>query len=104
MPKACASTTLAHELAHALLHGPAVDYAGNRGLCELEAESAAFVVCASLGLDTSAYSFGYVAGWQHGDAAKAREAIKASGNRIQRGAAQILTALEKTSERELAAA
>jgi antirestriction protein ArdC len=93
--------TLAHELGHGLLHGPAVYYAGNRGLCELEAESVAFVVCASLGVDTSAYSFGYVAGWQQGDAARAREAIKASGNRIQRAAGQILTALEKTSEREL---
>ena len=30
---------------------------------ELEAESAAFIVCDSLGLDTSDYSFAYLAGW-----------------------------------------
>ena len=58
----------------------------------------AYIVTASLGLDTSAYSFGYVAGWQGGDTDKAREAIKASGGRIQRAAGEILTALEKASE------
>lgn len=96
--------TLAHELAHAILHAPAADYQATRGLCELEAESVAYIVAASCGLDTSAYSFGYVAGWQHGDAGKAREAIKASGARIQRAAGQILAALDKAGEHELAAA
>ena len=90
--------SLAHEMAHALLHGPRVDYPAARGLCELEAESVAYIVAASLGLDTSAYSFGYVAGWQNGDAGKAREAIKASGARIQRAAGEILGALAKASE------
>jgi antirestriction protein ArdC len=96
--------TLAHELAHAILHGEGTDYAGTRGLCELEAESVAYIVAASCDLDTSAYSFGYVAGWQQGDADKAREAIKAAGARIQRAAGQILGALDKASERDPAAA
>jgi antirestriction protein ArdC len=53
--------TLAHELAHHMLsHGR-----GRRTqpVWEIEAEGAAFVVCAHYGLDTSEYSFGYVAEW-----------------------------------------
>jgi len=48
--------TLCHELAHALMHG---NFEAPRGLKEWEAESVAYIVCDSLGLDTSAYSFGY---------------------------------------------
>ena len=50
--------TLAHEIGHALLH----EGFDNRALAELEAESAAYVICQALNLDTSDYSFGYVAG------------------------------------------
>ncbi len=56
--------TLAHELAHAILHGP--EFSGDRALAELEAESTAYLVCADLGLNSSAYSFGYVAHWAGG--------------------------------------
>lgn len=80
--------TLAHELAHALLHRHGPD----RRLAELEAESTAYVVCRSLGIDSGAYSFGYVAGWA-GGGDEARTAISASGERIQRAAATILTAM-----------
>jgi antirestriction protein ArdC len=70
--------SLAHEIGHALLHGN--PEAGlSRSTFELEAESTAYVVCQSLGLDTSDYSFGYCAAWKQGDAEKAREQIKASG-------------------------
>lgn len=59
--------TLVHELAHASLHDPAdVDYAAERGRCEVEAESVAHVVLGGLGLDTGSYSFSYVAGWASG--------------------------------------
>ena len=54
--------TLAHEIAHAILHEGHQD----RSLAELEAESTAYVVCQRLGLDTGAYSFGYVATWAGG--------------------------------------
>jgi O-methyltransferase involved in polyketide biosynthesis len=54
--------TLAHEIGHALLH----EQFDNRVLAELEAESTAYVICQALGLDTSDYSFGYVAGWAGG--------------------------------------
>jgi len=81
--------TLCHELAHALLHADATD----RPLAELEAESVAFIVCDVLGIDTGAWSFGYVATWS-GGRDQAIAAIKAAGARIQRTADRILSALE----------
>jgi antirestriction protein ArdC len=83
--------TLAHELAHALLHEGTDD----RQLAELEAESTAFVVCRILGLDTSGYTFGYVACWA-GGGPEAIARIKASGSRIQHAASIILDELEET--------
>ncbi len=63
--------TLAHELAHALLH----ESYDNRALAELEAESIAYVVCQVLGIDSGDYSFGYVATWA-GDGDQAIAGIK----------------------------
>ena len=65
--------TAIHEIAHAKLHDidlnapkdeqqPRVD----RRTREVEAESVAYTVCQHYGLDTSDYSFGYVAGWSSG--------------------------------------
>jgi IrrE N-terminal-like domain len=82
--------TLAHELAHAILHE---DSEESRELKELEAESVAYVVCANLGLDTGGYSFGYVAVWA-GGGSEALAAIKSSGARIQRAGDVILAKLE----------
>lgn len=79
--------TLAHEIAHAMLHGN-VDI--SRDQAELEAESVAYVVCDSIGVDSSAYSFGYVATWAGGE--DAVERIREAGGRISRAARQILTA------------
>jgi hypothetical protein len=61
-----ATKTLIHELAHVLLHAEAD--LSERSLPEVEAESVAFVVASFLGLDTSDYSFAYVARWAAGDA------------------------------------
>ncbi|MFI5034995.1 MAG: pentapeptide repeat-containing protein [Acidimicrobiales bacterium] len=87
--------TLAHEIGHALLHDPGVEATKElaRGLKELEAESTAYVICAALGMDTSDYSFGYVAGWA-GDAAEAIQGIKASTWRIQKAAKAVLETFE----------
>lgn len=71
--------TMSHELAHALLHGP--DFAGDRPLAELEAESVAYLVCHDLGIDSSAYSFGYVASWA-GAGPRAAAEITAAASRI----------------------
>jgi antirestriction protein ArdC len=87
--------TLAHELGHAILH------ADRAGLCreqaELEAESVAYIVCAGLGIDTSEYSFGYLAVWA-GGGEQARRAIAESAQRIQTGAHRVLDAVTPGAE------
>jgi hypothetical protein len=87
--------TLAHEIGHALLHDPEVSGTKEltRGLMELEAESTAYVICAALGMDTSDYSFGYVAGWA-GGAPEAVQGIKASTSRIQKATSAVLRNFE----------
>ena len=80
--------TLAHEIAHALLHETFED----RSLAELEAESVAYVVCRSLGFDASGYSFGYVALWA-GGGERAIAGVRSSGERIQKAAARILSGI-----------
>lgn len=57
--------TTIHEMAHAILHNKdnGTDKDTNRREKEVEAESVAYTVCNYLGLDTSDYSFGYIAGW-----------------------------------------
>ena len=87
--------SLAHELAHALLHLDEEDV-HSRPHQEVEAESVAFVVMTRLGFDTSGYSFPYVAGWSEGDAEKVME----SGDRIQRAARRILEAVLEEEDLE----
>lgn len=87
LPPAHQLKTLAHELAHAVLHGP--DFQGSRALAELEAESVAYLVCQELGFDSSDYSFGYVATWSGGGPEAAR-LIAATGGRILRGKDEVL--------------
>ena len=77
--------TLAHELAHGILH----EGADCREVAELEAESVAFIVCAEMGVDSSDYSFGYVASWA-GGADEAISQIRESGERISRASRAIL--------------
>ena len=78
-PAQMAKTAL-HEAAHVLLHADddPGEYVEHRGVKETEAESVAYVVAGILGLDTSAYSVGYVAGWSDCDA----ETIKATAARV----------------------
>jgi antirestriction protein ArdC len=87
--------TLAHELGHAILHA---DRAGlSREQAELEAESVAYIVCAGLGIDTSEYSFGYLAVWA-GGGEQARRAIAESAQRIQTAAHRVLDAVTPGAE------
>jgi antirestriction protein ArdC len=81
--------TLAHELAHAMLHEGCKD----RRLAELEAESTAYIVCGALGLDSGDYSFGYVTSWA-GDGEEALRGIRSSCARIQSAAAKIVGVAE----------
>jgi antirestriction protein ArdC len=82
--------TLAHELAHAILHGDREGMTPERA--ELEAESVAYVVCADLGFDSSTYSLGYLATWTHGGK-DVHRAISESGQRIQTAVRTILEGL-----------
>jgi antirestriction protein ArdC len=80
--------TLVHEIAHALMH----EFCDDRALAELEAESVAYVVCQHLGLETSAYSLGYVATWA-GGTDLAVERIRRSCQRITGAARSIIDLL-----------
>ena len=84
-----AAKTLAHEVGHALLHGEELPV--SREVAEVEVESVAYIVCDALGLDTSGYSFAYVARWSDG----ATELIKDSAERVIRCAKQILERLAR---------
>ena len=70
MPQLQTVKTLVHEISHAFLHSrERMDEMKKEGHVpdarekEVQAESVAYVVCSCLGLDTSQYSFGYIAGW-----------------------------------------
>ena len=84
--------TLIHELAHVVLHAEADLSQGS--LPEIEAESVAFVVASALGLDTSDYSFAYVARWAEGDA----ELVAATAKRVTVAARTIVESLEAAEE------
>lgn len=90
--------TLVHEVAHSRLHDPATGWSGTRECAELEAESVAFVVCRALGIESGAYSFGYVTVWA-GGGTDAITAIRTAGARILRTADEILTAVGIAEER-----
>lgn len=83
-----AAKTLAHEIGHMLLHGEVepADLFAHRGTYEVEAESVAYMVSAKHGLDTSDYTFRYVAGWSNQDPA----AVIASADRIMKASRQVL--------------
>ncbi|MFN0026962.1 MAG: ArdC-like ssDNA-binding domain-containing protein [Acidimicrobiales bacterium] len=81
--------TLAHELGHVLLHDDAERTALDRARFEVEAESVAYLVCATVGIDTDDYSFPYLARWSGGDL----ELIRTTAARAMGCARQILTDL-----------
>ena len=64
--------TLIHEISHAKLHDheDGVEKDADRRTKEVQAESIAYTVCKMIGLETSDYSFGYVAGWSKDKEAK----------------------------------
>lgn len=89
LPPAQQVKTLAHELAHVLLHAPgvrAVDLTRDRA--EVEAESVAFLVCVAHGMSAQAYTVPYVAGWSGGDTT----VLATTAERVVRTAAGVLTA------------
>lgn len=85
--------TILHETAHMLLHNelPEGEYGEHRGIYETEAESVAYVVASWAGLDVSAYSVPYVAGWSRMDA----DTIKATALHVREASCRIIDALEE---------
>ena len=86
--------TAIHEIAHAKLHAidkdtPATEQADrpDRRTREVQAESVAYAVCQHYGLDTSDYSFGYVAGWSSG---RELSELKASLETIRKAANELI--------------
>ena len=90
--------TLAHEVAHSILHS--TDEGDSRETKEVEAESTAFVVLHALGVNASDYSFGYIATWSKGS----KEAVRAVAGRVQKTAHTILEALAVEAVEEKLAA
>lgn len=86
--------TMLHEISHAMLHRRTGNDtpAKERHTREVEAESVAYVVCQHFGIDTSDYSFGYVAGWSKG---KELDELKASLDTIRSCAANLIDAMEQ---------
>ena len=91
--------TAIHEIAHAKLHdidpnAPKEEQAGrpDRRTCEVQAESVAYAVCQHYGLDTSDYSFGYVAGWSSG---RELDELKSSLETIRSTAAEIINSIDE---------
>jgi antirestriction protein ArdC len=85
--------TAIHEIAHARLHdidknAPKDVARPDHDTREVEAESVAYTVCQHYGLDTSDYSFGYIAGWS---SAKELATLKQSLETIRTEAGAIIT-------------
>lgn len=95
-----AAKTAMHEAAHVILHAEEerAEYVEHQGVKETEAESVAYVVAGLIGLDTSSYSIGYVAGWSHGDA----ETIKATAGRVLKAAHALADAITEPAQTEAA--
>jgi hypothetical protein len=90
--------TLIHELAHARLHHPDQRPDGlTRDRMEVEAESVAYVVCDTLGVDAGDYSIPYVANWAGGNPKLVQEAAE----RVLDTAREIVAELERRLEVEL---
>ena len=94
--------TAVHETAHAILHDK--DIMQEQGIQkdqqtrEVEAESVAFATLAHFELDTSEYSFPYIAGWSSGRDTKE---LKSSLDTIRRTASEIIDGIEASMREQL---
>ena len=92
--------TMIHEMAHEKLHAKENldrDHPVDKRTKEVEAESIAYTICQHYGLDSSDYSFSYVAGWSSGKEVKE---LKASLERIRSAADEMITGIDKSLERQ----
>ena len=96
--------TAIHEIAHSILHNrnlivSDLDIPKDRNTEEVEAESVAYTVCQHFGIDTSDYSFGYVAGWSKGKEARH---LERNLTIIGKAAEKIISRLEGKEEAKAA--
>lgn len=90
--------TMIHEIAHSILHNDNVPDAKekDRQTKEVEAESVAYTVCKHFGIDSSDYSFGYIAGWS---ADKELNELKSSLETIRKTSSGLITGIEDKLEK-----
>lgn len=108
MSQAQTMKTAVHEMAHAILHDRDVmeenGITKDRMTIEVEAESVAYVVCNHFGLDTSDYSFNYVAGWSSGkemsELRSSMDTIRLTSSQLIADITEKLLELQKTRELE----
>ncbi len=93
LPLAHKAKTLIHEMSHGILHNDNTEKSNAQR--EIEAEATAYAVCYYFGLDTSDYSFGYMASWSLG---KEPNEIKGILEGIQKSTDDIITKIEKEYE------
>ena len=90
--------TLIHEMAHQKLHSidpkemPPEEPRLTKNAKEVEAESVAYTVTQHYGIETSDYSFAYIAGWSKG---KETPELKASLDRIRKAADEMITSIDE---------
>lgn len=97
--------TYIHEISHAMLHNNGnINEFKKQGIeltrqdKETQAESIAYIVCKHLGIDSSDYSFGYVAGWAHDDIT-----LETNLNIIKNTSSRIIDAIDEVlNQRQLA--
>jgi DNA primase catalytic core len=98
-----AARTLAHELGHVGLHDPGRENRTTRdcrGVVEVEAESVAYLVCASAGISTEDYTFPYIAGWASQVGGRDPASVVAeTGHRVLSAANSIIGQLDAVSDR-----
>ena len=91
--------TAIHETVHAKLHDreimESLGVEKDRLTKEVEAESVAYCVCSSFGLDTSDYSFPYIAGWS---SSREMKEMKASMDVIRKTAGEMIDQLTEELE------
>ncbi|MFZ2577864.1 MAG: ArdC-like ssDNA-binding domain-containing protein [Lactococcus hircilactis] len=91
--------TMIHEITHAMLHSNSSAVFGDRDYQrqEFEAESVAYVVSNHLGIDSSEYSFGYLASWTQGG--KTIDDFEESLKTITKTATELNTKIDETFAR-----